>query len=336
MRIDLFLPSSGLAGCVYAAMDTLGAMHDLHVLKAAAATPFPLSWRLLTEPPQDGELAESDSPSALFVPPLRMISLPLMAKDIADMQPLVAHIQARAARGDWLVALGTGVWLLARAGVLDAQAVPVQWLYQSGFSMRYPEVLVDGRQPISISQRIVCGAAPSLVYETMLAFLGAIGFADLAAAVRDKLVYNPARQELAFPLPSDQVSGITRDSPLYKAMQWLRAHADDCNIADAADHAAVTQRTLNRLFQRHLKLSPQDYLTQIRIERARMWLEVTLRSVEDIAHDCGYTDVSAFRRTFRRVTGLAPAEYRKRFAVRSDRARWRLDEVPDQGQDKVP
>ncbi|MFW7344803.1 MAG: GlxA family transcriptional regulator [Pigmentiphaga sp.] len=326
MHIDLLAPPTALMGCVHGAVDTLAAVNDLHALRSPAGSPPLLTWAVRDR--GDAVPVESDAtPSALFVPALRMVSLHQLAADVDRMKAVVELVRARAARGDFVVALGTGLWVLAEAGLLEGAAVPVQWLYQSGFSRRYPSVVVRESRPVVVAGRVVCGGAPSLLHETMLTFLEAAGYADLAVAVRDKLVFNPERQELALPLPAPQVSGVTADSPLFKAMQWLRDNAEHGTVAAAAAHAAVAERTLGRLFRRHLDMSPQAYLTQVRIKRARMWLEVTLRSVEEIAYDCGYRDVSAFRRAFRRATGLSPVEYRSRYAARSSRARWRLDEA---------
>jgi transcriptional regulator GlxA family with amidase domain len=73
-----------------------------------------------------------------------------------------------------------------------------------------------------------------------------------------------------------------------------------------------------RRFKLATGLRPTEYAQQIRVEKARELLEHTRISVDQIAWTVGYGDSSAFRRIFQRVTGLAPAEYRRRFGVASD------------------
>ena len=51
-------------------------------------------------------------------------------------------------------------------------------------------------------------------------------------------------------------------------------------------------------------MTPLNYLHRLRIERAKMLLEVTLHGVESVAEACGYADTSAFRRLFQRETIL--------------------------------
>jgi len=54
---------------------------------------------------------------------------------------------------------------------------------------------------------------------------------------------------------------------------------------------------------------------RLRIEDAKRRLERTDASVDDISWRVGYEDGAFFRRLFKRVTGLAPGAYRKRFRV---------------------
>lgn len=63
------------------------------------------------------------------------------------------------------------------------------------------------------------------------------------------------------------------------------------------------------------------------VKRAQMWLEGTFRSVDEIAHDCGYGDTSAFCRMFARATGTSPQRYCARCTFRGSRAR-RKQQVP--------
>jgi AraC-like DNA-binding protein len=60
--------------------------------------------------------------------------------------------------------------------------------------------------------------------------------------------------------------------------------------------------------------SPLNYLQSLRISQARRALETTDLSVEEVAHNVGYTDTSTFRRLFARTVGMSPSEYRRSFS----------------------
>ncbi len=61
-------------------------------------------------------------------------------------------------------------------------------------------------------------------------------------------------------------------------------------------------------------ITPLAYLQQLRIENAKRLLEEGIRTVNEIAWEVGYEDVSFFRKVFVRITGLRPREYQHRFA----------------------
>jgi transcriptional regulator GlxA family with amidase domain len=52
------------------------------------------------------------------------------------------------------------------------------------------------------------------------------------------------------------------------------------------------------------------------VERAKALLETSQLSFDEIVERCGYSDVSSFRKLFKRATTLTPADYRERFRLR--------------------
>ena len=54
-----------------------------------------------------------------------------------------------------------------------------------------------------------------------------------------------------------------------------------------------------------------EYLNQVKIKNARQLLEFSDREVGDIAEACGFNSVAYFSNVFKKITGMAPSEYRK-------------------------
>ena len=59
------------------------------------------------------------------------------------------------------------------------------------------------------------------------------------------------------------------------------------------------------------KRQPYEYLLRVRITAARTLLESTDRTIADIACETGFYDHSHFTRTFKRLIGASPGQYRK-------------------------
>jgi AraC-like DNA-binding protein len=68
---------------------------------------------------------------------------------------------------------------------------------------------------------------------------------------------------------------------------------------------------LAHLFKSEVGVSPQRYLNNIRLDKAREYLENGVLSVKEIASEVGISNVSRFCRSFKVRYGTTPKEYRK-------------------------
>ncbi|MBT2333664.1 helix-turn-helix domain-containing protein [Variovorax paradoxus] len=345
IHFDLLCPEGGVPGSLWSAVDVLRELNALARVRAPRAPLPATSWRLLGA---DGRthhwhsqtcVSESErrharrpqpGPRVLLLAPLEMQSIPALQQLVRRNAVAVELVRRRFESGSLIGACGTGIWLVAQAGCI--LRAPIPWLYQSGFEHHFPGLRIEAREPIVAEHGCVCAAAPPLLHALVLHLVRYAGMADLAHAGAEKLLLNAERQALSAAMTGEQVMGQARDTPLYLAQAWMQAHAGQpLRLADAAAAAAVSERTLSRLFRQHAGMTPLQYVQELRVQRAQMWLEGTFRSVDEIARDCGYGDTSAFCRMFARATGTSPQRYRGRYTFRGPRARWRLQEtsLPD-------
>ncbi|WP_338029723.1 helix-turn-helix domain-containing protein [Gluconacetobacter tumulisoli] len=97
--------------------------------------------------------------------------------------------------------------------------------------------------------------------------------------------------------------------------RWLRdADPRAVSATAMAAQAGLEERTFLRRFHKATGLTPIEYCQHLRISRARDLMESTTASIDEIAWQAGYDDSGSFRKLFIRITGLAPREYRRRFA----------------------
>ncbi len=79
-------------------------------------------------------------------------------------------------------------------------------------------------------------------------------------------------------------------------------------IADEMDMSSIY---LSRIYKQQTMSAIVDVINNVRLERAKEYLENTDQSVIDIALKCGYTSSSYFHRMFKKNFGVTPADYRK-------------------------
>jgi len=133
----------------------------------------------------------------------------------------------------------------------------------------------------------------------------------------------------AAPLATPQKSGPIKadeSTQLNRILDFLhKRFAEPIRVQDLCAVGNMSERSLHRLFMRHLGENLTDYLGRLRIGRACMWLVETDRPIGVIAADAGFSNLSNFNRRFRLVRQMSPKEFR-RYYVRHGGAP-DLDEV---------
>ena len=82
-------------------------------------------------------------------------------------------------------------------------------------------------------------------------------------------------------------------------------------LANMVSLCGKSQEYLTRATRRYYNKTPMQIINEIRINYAKMQLEVTNNSVADIAFETGYNDVSLFIKNFKKLTSFTPGSYRK-------------------------
>ena len=97
-----------------------------------------------------------------------------------------------------------------------------------------------------------------------------------------------------------------------KAVDFIRSnYYNPIRVTHVADYVCINRSYLYTLFKEHLHMSPQQFLTGVRIAKAVELLQMTELPVESIAISCGYSDPLVFTKAFRQVKGISPSGYRK-------------------------
>jgi AraC family transcriptional regulator len=145
------------------------------------------------------------------------------------------------------------------------------------------------------------------IYREFLQMDGATPLAIEGLAL--EMLAEASRRQVSFP---DQ-------SPprwLTRVVEFVRERfAEPLTNAELAAAAGVHPVHLSREFRRFHRCTIGEYVRQLRVERACRQLNSTHESLAAIAADAGFSDQSHFSRTFKRLIGMTPAEYRTNFAV---------------------
>lgn len=231
----------------------------------------------------------------------------------AYKNPLLDWLRERHADGVVLAAVCGGVFILARTGLLAGRQATTHWAFNDQFAEEFPDVLTEtDRMVIDYGDVVTAGGVLAWADLGLRLTERFLGTAVMLETARYMLVDPPGREQRFY----SEFDPRTKhgDKAILKAQHWLFTQRDrPVSIVDIARRAGLESRTFLRRFVAATGMKPSEYQMRLRITRARELLEFSQATVEEISWSLGYGDVAGFRRVFRKVMGLTPSDYRRRF-----------------------
>ena len=97
---------------------------------------------------------------------------------------------------------------------------------------------------------------------------------------------------------------------LEKALSYIQENfAEPIRLSSVAETIGVSDSYLSRLFTEYLHTGFSDYVTTVRINKAKGMLDGNL-SIREVAFTCGFQDANYFIRQFRKQTGMTPGQFK--------------------------
>jgi transcriptional regulator GlxA family with amidase domain len=221
-------------------------------------------------------------------------------------------------RGAVLCSACSGIFLLAETGLFDDRDATVHFDYARSFAVNYPAVRIHPDRVLVISgtreELVSSGASATwhdLVLHLIARFVGSTAAQEVARAFALQWHHDGLAPYIVFKGKIDH-----GDADVQRAQEWLSRHFSVASPVDEMiKQSTLAERTFKRRFTAATGLTPIDYVQRVRIEDAKRRLERTEASVDAISWQVGYEDPAFFRRLFKRLTGLAPGAYRRRFRI---------------------
>lgn len=258
----------------------------------------------------DSHPGHAHKPGYLIAPP----SLVMPGK-MQPMRAFAGWMGERHAEGATLCSVCAGAFLLGETGLLEGREATTHWAFAGEFAARFPAIRVDsGRMVIDDGDIITAGGILAWTDLGLTLVERLLGPSVMLETARFLLIDPPGRSQQPYGRFVQRLDH--GDAAILKVQHWLQATAArDHGVPTLAARAGLEERTFLRRFRKATGLRPTEYAQQIRIAKAREALELSRRPIAQIAWEVGYGDASAFRKLFQRLTGLAPADYRRRFGV---------------------
>lgn len=277
-----------------------------------------------TMDPVTTELGTIIAPTSQFsnVPYSDIVIVPDLAVEaweapVGRWPEAVAWIRKQHDAGAVVCSVCTGTLMLADAGLFEEHEATTHWCIAQCFARHFPHVrLRTGAVllPVGPEHRILSTGGSASWEDLALYLIARFCGEDEARRIAKVFLFGD-RSAGQSPYASFVRPPNHSDKVIEAAQQWIADHYDIPNpVKEMTDRSGLEPQTFKRRFKKATGYAPLEYVQTLRIEEAKHVLETTDVAIETIAEDTGYDDAGSFRRLFKRVTGLTPRDYRRRFS----------------------
>lgn len=208
-------------------------------------------------------------------------------------------------------------WASAMEAGEEAESGPVK----STETLEMFWIALDGRQVPSLAEMIGVSQSQPFIRKAITPSVDQV-IEEICAVLKD-METSPSRPDLKmlsliyllFHEVSLQCS--KRDTNwepdwINRVVEYIRLHyMDGITIRDLVKQTGLNRSHFSRAFTARLGVSPHQYLTNIRMEKALDMLKTDGYSITEIGLSLGFPDLYSFTRSFRNHFGVPPSHYRR-------------------------
>ena len=133
---------------------------------------------------------------------------------------------------------------------------------------------------------------------------------EMILALLNQLILLLLRQAENLPLPDERMKGEYRI--IYQTQAFVSSHVwEDLSVPFVAHHVDMSPSYLTALFQKHLAISPGEYIRRVKLQESKHMIRENKLNFTEIAAELQYSTVHHFSRQFKEKFGMTPSEYAK-------------------------
>lgn len=232
---------------------------------------------------------------------------------IENNQKLIAWIKKQVKKGGEVASICTGAFLLAATGLLDGKRCSTHWIAADTFKAMFPNVAL-------VTDRIITDE------DGLYTNGGAFSFLNLMIYLIEKFY---GRETAIYCSKIFQIDMERNSQSPFSIFTGMKHHEDELIkeaqtriekdfsekivFEELASDLAVSRRNFDRRFVQATGNTPVEYWQRVKIEAAKRQLETSRKNINEVMYEVGYSDHKTFRNVFRKITGLSPMEYRKKY-----------------------
>jgi transcriptional regulator GlxA family with amidase domain len=215
-------------------------------------------------------------------------------------------------KGEW-ASLCLGAYFLAEAGLLENKRATSHWKVFNDLKAKYPAVHFLPDQIITDHDGIYTSGGAFSSFNLIIYLIEKFCGKEWAIAIsKDFSIDMDRTTQTHFAIFKGQRSH--HDEAIYKAQDFIEENfLEPITIDTIAAHCNMSRRNFIRRFIAATGRTPLEYIQHLKIEVAKRALENTDVPIASVMYDAGYNDSNTFRGVFKKVAGLTPQAYQKKY-----------------------
>jgi transcriptional regulator GlxA family with amidase domain len=223
-------------------------------------------------------------------------------------------IRAAAEGGAIILTVCSGAFVAGAAGLLDGRPCTTHWMHADELARAYPTARVDRNVLFVDDGNLITSAGTAAGIDACLHLVRRELGSEVTNTIARRMVVPPQRdggqrQYIEQPIP------VRCSDSFAPHLDWILTNLDKPHtVATLAKRASMSARTFARRFVDETGRTPMQWVTDQRVLYARTLLEETDLDIDRVADRSGFGTATLLRHHFRRIIGVTPSDYRRRFA----------------------
>lgn len=234
-------------------------------------------------------------------------------KAVSSNSRLIPWIVKQYKNGAEVASLCVGAFLLASTGLLNGRKCSTHLGFTSKLREMFPEVNVQDSSIITDENGIYTSGGANSYWNLLLHLIEKYTDRETAIFISKYFAIDISRNNQSlFAIFTGQKEH--NDDAVKEVQEYIEKNIEKkITVEELANKVALGRRSLERRFKQATSNSILEYIQRVKMEVAKRSFETSRKNINEVMFDVGYTDTKAFRTTFRKITGLTPIDYRKKY-----------------------
>ena len=248
-----------------------------------------------------------------------LVAIPAISTQFGGYLPeALDAVRAAADSGSIILTVCSGAFVAGAAGLLDGRPCTTHWMHADALAHMYRTAKVDRNVLFVDDGNLITSAGTAAGIDACLHLVRRELGSEVTNKIARRMVVPPQRdggqrQYIDQPIPVRCSEGFAPH------LDWILANLDKPHtVTTLARRASMSARTFARHFVDETGTTPMQWVTDQRVLYARRLLEESDLDIDRIADRSGFGTATLLRHHFRRIIGVTPSDYRRRFACNTD------------------